>query len=63
MTILDMLKCCLDTKLQCYYVGDAATAVMGLPFMALTSGAVPRAKILIKHSLHEVKGLVESKVY
>jgi hypothetical protein len=37
--------------------------VMGLPFMALTSGAVPRAKILIKHSLHEVKGLVESKVY
>jgi len=46
MTILDFLKCCVDTNtnLQQYYVGDsvgvAATAGLGLPPMALTDGAV-----------------------
>lgn len=64
---LDLLKCCFNTKLQHYYVGDgvgdAAGAGLGLPPMVLTDRAVPRAKILFKHNLHEVKGLVESKVY
>jgi hypothetical protein len=44
MTILDFFKCCVDTNLQQYYVGDsvgvAATAGLGLPPMALTDPAV-----------------------
>jgi hypothetical protein len=66
-TILDFLKCCVDTNLQWYYVGDGvgdvATAGLGLPPMALTDGSLPGAEILFRRSLHEVKGLVESKVY
>jgi hypothetical protein len=57
----------VDTNLQWYYVGDGvgdvAKAGLGLPPMALTDGSLPGAEILFRRSLHEVKGLVESKVY
>ena len=51
MTILDFFKCCVDTNLQQYYVGDsvgvAATAGLGLPPMALTDGAVTGVEIRV----------------
>jgi hypothetical protein len=39
-----------------------ALAGLGIPPSALTDGMAPGAKALFKQSLHEVKGLVESKV-
>jgi hypothetical protein len=61
----------MDKNLEHYYVGDGVgdvtTAGLGLPPMALTNvltdGALPRAEILFRHGLHEVKDWVESKVY
>ncbi len=40
-----------------------ALAGLGIPPSALTDGTAPGAEALFKRSLHEVKGLVESKVY
>jgi len=37
--------------------------VLGFPPRALTDGSAPSAEILFKRSLHEVKGLLESKSY
>ncbi len=65
--VLDLVKCCSDTNLQRHYVGDGhgdvALAGLGIPPSALTDGTAPGAEALFKRSLHEVKGLVESKVY
>jgi hypothetical protein len=66
-TIVDVVKCVADANLQHHYVGDGAgnmgLAGFGLPPSALTDGTAPSAEILFKRSLHEVKGLLESKAY
>jgi hypothetical protein len=65
--IFDLVKCVVGTNLQHHYVGDGdlSSAVSGfrLPTDALTSGASPGAEALFKRVLHEVKGLVDSKMY
>jgi hypothetical protein len=47
-TILDFLKCCMDTNIQHYYVGDGvgyiATAGLRQPPMALTDGPLTGVK-------------------
>jgi hypothetical protein len=66
-TIVDVVKCIADANLQRHCVGDgagsAALAGFGLPPSALTDGTAPSTEILFKRSLHEVKGLLESKAY
>ena len=61
------MKCVADTNLQHHYVGDgdvsSAVSGFGLPTSALTSGASPGAEALFKRALHEVKGLVDSKMF
>jgi hypothetical protein len=61
------VKCIADANLQRHYVGDGAGSValagFGLPPSALTDGTAPIAEILFKRSLHEVRGLLESKAY
>jgi hypothetical protein len=65
--VVDLVKCCSDTALQRHYVGDGhgdpSIAGLGIPPGALTDGSAPSAEILFKRSLHEVKGLLESKSY
>jgi hypothetical protein len=65
--IFDLVKFMVDTNLQHHYVGDgdviSAVSGFGLPTGALTSGASPCAEALFKRALHEVKGLVDSKMY
>jgi len=65
--IFDLVKCVADTNLQHHYVGDgdvsSAVSGFGLPTSALTSGASPGAEALFKRALHEVKGLVDSKMF
>jgi hypothetical protein len=64
---MDIVKCVGDANIQCHYVGDGdgdiSVAGLGLPPSALTDGSIPSAEILFKRSLHEVKGLLESKAY
>jgi hypothetical protein len=57
MEVLDLLKCSVAMNLQCYYVGDdvgdVATAGLGI------FGTVTGADISFRHSLHEMKGVLE----
>ena len=65
--VVDIVKCIADANLQRHYVGDGAGDVaiagLGLPPSALTDGTAPSAEILFKHSLHDLKGLLDSKAY
>jgi len=65
--VVDIAKCVADANLQRHYVGDGdgdvEVAGLGLPPSALTDGSIPSAETLFKRSLHEVKGLLESKAY
>jgi hypothetical protein len=65
--VLDIVKCVGDANIQRHYVGDGdgdiSVAGLGLPPSALTDGSIPSAETLFKRSLHEVKGLLESKAY
>ena len=59
--VLDLLKCSVAMNLQCYYVGDdvgddvgdVATAGLGI------FGTVTGADISFRHSLHEMKGVLQ----
>jgi hypothetical protein len=65
--VLEIIKCVGDTNVQRHYVGDGdgdiSVAGLGLPPSALTDGSIPSVETLFKRSLHEVKGLLESKAY
>jgi hypothetical protein len=65
--VVDLLKCTNDTNLQRHYMGDGAgneeLAGLGIPPSALTDGSLSNAKMLFKHSLHEVKALYDSQQY
>jgi hypothetical protein len=56
----------VGTNLQCQYIGDrnisSTLSWFGLPTGALTSGSSHGAEALFKKALHEVKGLVDSKL-
>jgi hypothetical protein len=64
---LDIVKCVGDANIQRHYIGDGdgdiSVAGLELPASALMDGSIPSAEILFKSSLHEVKGLLESKAY
>jgi hypothetical protein len=64
---LDIVKCVGDANIQHHYVGDGdgdiSVARLGLPPSALMDGSIPSVETLFKRSLHEVKGLLESKAY
>jgi hypothetical protein len=61
----EIIKCVGDANIQRHYVGDGdgdiSVAGLGLPPSALTDGSIPSVQTLFKRSLHEVKGLLESK--
>jgi hypothetical protein len=67
--VMDIIKCVGDANIQRHYVGDGdadadvSVAGLGSPPSALTDGSLPSAETLVKCSLHEVKGLLESKAY
>jgi hypothetical protein len=65
--IVDIVKCTAEANLQHHYVGngagDVTLAGLGLSPIALMDGIVPSAEILLKCSLHEVKGFLDSKFY
>jgi hypothetical protein len=66
-SVVDVVKCIVDTKLQHHYVGNSdgnvVLAGLGLPPSALTDDSVPNTETLFKRRLHELKDLLAYKAY